>query len=270
MVLTWIGHSTFLVQVGGLNILTDPMWSERASPLRFVGPKRWVPPGVALDDLPPIDVVVLSHDHYDHLDSWSVRELVRRHPEARWLAPLRLGRFLRRHGAAAVAEMDWWEELGMHGVLFACVPAQHASARGLVDRRRSLWCGWAMLADDGKSVYFAGDTAYFSGFAEIGARYGPFDGSLMPIGGYLPRDYMKFLHMTPEESIRAFGELNPAQGAKEAQRTRAFVPMHWGTFKLTDEAMDEPPALLEEEWRKSGASPEKLWLLRHGETRGIR
>ena len=157
----------------------------------------------------------------------------------------------------------------MHGVLFACVPAQHHSARGLVNRRRSLWCGWAMRADDGRSVYFAGDTAYFSGFAEIGARYGPFDGSLMPIGGYLPRDYMKFLHMTPEEAVRAFREVNARAAGRSAGPTPAFVPMHWGTFKLTDEAMDEPPTLLQQEWAKSGAPPEKLWLLMHGETRGI-
>jgi N-acyl-phosphatidylethanolamine-hydrolysing phospholipase D len=266
LVLTWVGHSTFLIQVGGLNILTDPMWSDRASPVRFAGPKRWVKPAMAIEDLPPIDVVVLSHDHYDHLDAWSVRELARLHPEARWLAPLGLGRLLRRWGAQAVAEMDWWEELGMHGVLFAAVPAQHYSARRLFDRWKALWCGWVIAADNGKRVYFAGDTAYFPGFVEIGARYGPFDAALMPIGGYLPRDYMKYVHMTPEEAVRGFMELRAASG-EASDRQPGFVPMHWGTFKLSDEAMDEPVARLEQAWREHGESASRLWLSRHGETR---
>jgi N-acyl-phosphatidylethanolamine-hydrolysing phospholipase D len=268
MVLTWVGQSTFLVQIGGLNVLTDPMWSERASPFGFAGPRRWVRPGIGLHDLPPIDVVVISHNHYDHLDARSVRSLTKRHPEARWLAPLGLGRPLRRWGAQAVAEMDWWEELGMHGVLFASVPAQHHSARTLGDRWRSLWCGWVIAADEGKRIYFAGDTAYFPGFAGIGARYGPFDAALMPIGGYLPREYMKYLHLCPEESVRAFTELCAASPA--TPRETVFVPMHWGTFKLSDEAMDEPPALLERAWRDRGADPSRLWLLIHGESRSSR
>lgn len=275
LVLTWVGHSTFLVQTGGLNVLTDPMWSDRASPVRFVGPKRWVPPGIALEQLPPIDVVLLSHDHYDHLDSWTVRQLVKRHPEARWLAPLRLGRFLRRHGADAVTEMDWWEELTTHETRFACVPAQHYSARGLRDRRRSLWCGWVITCAAHR-VYFAGDTAYFQGFSEIGARYGPFDASLMPIGGYLPREYMRYLHMTPEEAVKAFATLNvrpdtvdERAGESVEPRQSVFVPMHWGTFKISDEAMDEPVALLERAWRERSAPPASLWLLMHGESRGM-
>jgi N-acyl-phosphatidylethanolamine-hydrolysing phospholipase D len=266
LVLTWVGHSTFLVQVGGLNILTDPMWSDRASPIPFVGPRRWVKPGIAMHELPPIDVVVLSHDHYDHLDKRSVNRMARLHAEARWLAPLGLGRRLRQWGAQAVAEMDWWEELGMHGVLFACVPAQHYSARGLRERWRSLWCGWVMRADEGKRVYFAGDTAYFPEFAAIGARYGPFDAALMPIAGYLPRDYMKYVHLSPEDAVRAFTELRAAAG-DAPDREPVFVPMHWGTFKLSDEAMDEPVMLLERAWRERGAAASDLWLLMHGETR---
>jgi N-acyl-phosphatidylethanolamine-hydrolysing phospholipase D len=278
LTLTWVGHSTFLIQIGGLNVLTDPMWSDRASPLRFVGPKRWVPPGIALDELPPIDVVVLSHDHYDHLDAWTVKQLAARYPEARWLAPLRLGQFLRKQGADAVTEMDWWDALTMHDTRFACVPAQHHSARGLRDRRRSLWCGW-VISCVAQRVYFAGDTAYFPGFNDIGAKYGPFDACLMPIGGYLPREYMKFLHMTPAEAVRAFGELNAAgvererregvgrRKGEQRKREPVFVPMHWGTFKISDEAMDEPVALLEKAWRESGAEAKALWLLMHGETR---
>lgn len=265
LVLTWVGHSTFLLQIGGLNILTDPVWSDRASPLRFVGPKRWVAPGIHFDALPPIDVVMLSHDHYDHLDSATVHRLAECYPEARWLSPLRLGRFLRARGADAVTEMDWWEELTMHDVRFACTPAQHHSARGIRDRRRSLWCSWTILSKTHR-VFFAGDTGYFPDFGVIGERYGPFDACLMPIGGYLPRDYMRFVHMNPAEAVQAFRDLN---AASTPQRPPAFVPMHWGTFKLTDEAMDEPPALLEAEWRKVGAPAKDLWLLMHGETRRL-
>ena len=263
LVLTWVGHSTFLIQIGGLNILSDPVWSDRASPLPFIGPKRWVEPGIAFDDLPPIDVVMLSHDHYDHLDSATVRRLAHCYPEARWLSPLRLGRFLRARGADAVTEMDWWEELTMHDVRFACTPAQHHSARGIRDRRRSLWCSWTIVCRTHR-VFFAGDTGYFPEFAAIGQRYGPFDAAMMPIGGYLPRDYMRFVHMDPADALRAFRDLNAGSGSG---RMPVFVPMHWGTFKLTDEAMDEPPTLLEIEWRKAKAPPEALWLLMHGETR---
>ena len=263
LILTWVGHSTFLIQVGGLNILTDPVWSDRASPFRFIGPKRWVEPGIHFDSLPPIDVVLLSHDHYDHLDSATVHRLADRYPEARWLSPLRLGRFLRARGADAVTEMDWWEELTMHGVRFVCTPAQHYSARGIRDRRRSLWCSWTLICDAHR-VFFAGDTGYFPEFGAIGLRYGPFDAAMIPIGGYLPRDYMRFVHMNPADAVRAFRDLN---AASKSDRMPVFVPMHWGTFKLTDEAMDEPPALLEQEWRKAKATPDALWLLMHGETR---
>ena len=263
LMLTWVGHSTFLIQVGGLNILSDPVWSDRASPLRFLGPKRWVEPGIPFDELPPIDVIMLSHDHYDHLDSATVHRLAERHPEARWLSPLRLGRFLRARGADAVTEMDWWEELTMHDARFICTPAQHYSARSLRDRRRSLWCSWTILCEAHR-VFFAGDTGYFPEFGTIGERYGPFDVAMMPIGGYLPRDYMRFVHMDPADAVRAFRELN---ATRTSERLAVFVPMHWGTFKLTDEAMDEPPTLLEKEWRKVSAPPEALWLLMHGETR---
>ena len=262
LVLTWVGHSTFLIQLGGLNILTDPMWSARASPVPFMGPKRWVEPGIAFDSLPPIDVILLSHDHYDHLDSATVHRLAASYPEARWLSPLRLGRFLRERGADAVTEMDWWEELTMHGVRFACTPAQHHSARGIRDRRRSLWCSWTIVSDSHR-LFFAGDTGYFPDFGAIGKRYGPFDATLLPIGGYLPRDYMRFVHMDPAEAVRAFRELNVV-GSKECDRV--LVPMHWGTFKLTDEAMDEPPKLLERAWKEMGEGAGTLSLLKHGET----
>ena len=247
LALTWVGHSTFLIQIGGLNVLTDPMWSARASPFPFAGPKRWVPPGIALADLPPIDVVLLSHDHYDHLDAWTVRQLSRLHPSARWLAPLGLGRLIRRWGITAVSELDWWDELTIDGARFICTPAQHHSARGIWHRWRSLWCGWAIAAGDTR-VYFAGDTAYFPVFPEIGTRCGPLDAAILPIGGYLPREYMKYLHLSPEEAVRAFAELRAA-----GDRDTIFVPMHWGTFKISDEAMDEPVALLARAWRERGA-----------------
>jgi len=258
-VLTWVGHSTFLLQIGGLNVLTDPMWSERASPVAFAGPRRWVEPGIAFDALPPIDVLLQSHNHYDHLDTTTVRRLAAAHPAAQWLAPLGVGALLRDAGAQHVLERDWWEEHVVGGVRFVCTPARHFSSRHLFDRNATLWCGWAALAA-GRRVLFAGDSAYHPAFGEIGQRCGPFDVALLPIGAYEPRWFMRFAHMNPEEAVQALVDLDPAG------RT-AMVPMHWGTFKLTDEPMDEPPARVARAWQASGRPADRLWRLAHGETR---
>ncbi len=260
-VLTWVGHSTFLLQIGGLNVLTDPMWGERASPVRFAGPRRWVEPGIAFDTLPPIDVVLQSHNHYDHLDVATVRRVGRAHPAAQWLAPLGVGALLRNAGAARVAELDWWDEQTVGDVRFVSTPARHFSSRHLFDRNATLWCGWAALAP-GRRVLFGGDSAYHPAFAEIGSRCGPFDVALLPIGAYEPRWFMRFAHMNPEEAVQAFVDLDPAGRS-------VMVPMHWGTFKLTDEPMDEPPARVARAWQASGRPADRLWRLAHGETRTL-
>ncbi len=212
--LTWIGHSTFLIQIGGSHVLTDPMWSERASPVRFAGPRRWTPPGIPFDALPPIDLVLVSHNHYDHLDDSTVRRLAAHHPGARWLAPLGVAPFLRRRGARDVLELDWWEETRLGSLALGCTPAQHFSARGFRDRNRTLWCGWS-LAAPARQLFFAGDSGYHPEFAAIGDRFGPFHAALLPIGAYEPRWFMRPVHMNPEEAVQAFQDL---------QRSRPPVP----------------------------------------------
>jgi len=262
--ITWIGHSTVLIQIGGLNVLTDPMWANRASPMPFAGPRRRLPPAVPIDALPPIDVVVISHDHYDHLDLGTVRHLARLRAETVWLAPLGLKPALTRAGANLVHEHAWWGTQVIDGVSFSCVPAQHSSGRGIRDRNRSLWCGWTATTtrDVHRSVYFAGDTAYCPAFVEIGARLGPFDACLLPIGAYEPRWYMQYVHMTPEEAVRAYEEL--CQGDAAAS---TFVPIHWGTFRIADEALEDPPRRLCAEWGAARLPVESLAMLAHGETR---
>lgn len=267
LTLTWVGHSTFLIQIGGLNLLTDPMWSGRAFPVQWAGPRRIVPPGVALGALPPLDAVLLSHNHYDHLDAATVRALAARHAEARWLVPLGLAPLLARLGARRVLELDWWEETRLGDVAVACTPAQHFSARGPGDRNRTLWCGWSVGAP-ARRLFFAGDTGFHPEFAAIGDRFGPFHAALLPIGAYEPRWFMRPVHMNPEEAVRAFGELGASRPALPGRRT-VMVPMHWGTFRLTDEPMDEPPRRTAAAWRSAGFDPAELWVLAHGETRQV-
>lgn len=260
LILTWVGHSSFLVQVGGLNVLTDPMWSLRASPVRFAGPRRWVEPGIDFAALPPVDLVVLSHNHYDHLDHRTVRRLAARDPGATWLVPLGLARFVRARGARDVREHDWWQETTIGPAVVGCTPAQHFSSRGVGDRGATLWCGWALRTETHR-VFFAGDTGYHPEFARIAERFGPFDAALLPIGGYEPRWFMQPVHMNPEDAVRAFCDLGGARAGT------VMIPMHWGTFKLTDEAMDEPPVRARAAWRAAGLAPERFWVLAHGETR---
>ncbi len=256
LTVTWVGHASLLVQLNGLNILTDPMWSDRASPVRFAGPRRWVAPGIAFDDLPPLDVVLQSHNHYDHLDDRTVRRLAGAHPHASWVVPLGLASFVQQRGGRSVVELDWWQEHEIGAVRVAATPALHFSSRGIGDRGDTLWCGFALTAANGRRVFFAGDTGYHPDFGLIGARYGPFDVALIPIGAYEPRWFMRYLHMNPEEAVEAFRALH----------ARVMVPIHWGTFKLTDEAMDEPPVRARAAWQAAGLPREGYRQLAHGET----
>ena len=264
---TWVGHSTFLLQVGALNVLTDPMWSERASPISWVGPRRLVPAAVAFDTLPPIDLVLLSHNHYDHLDVPTVRAIARAHPEAQWVTPMGLAEFVRRHGVRIARDFDWWDEARIGAAKLACMPAQHFSARGLGDRGDTLWCGWTLTAHD-RRVYFAGDTAYHPDFARVAERFGPFDMALLPICAYEPRWFMRSVHMNAEEAVRAFGDLLAAHPHTPGRR-RVMVGGHWGTFRLTDEPVQEPPEHARRAWDAAGLPPDDLWVLAHGETRTL-
>jgi N-acyl-phosphatidylethanolamine-hydrolysing phospholipase D len=264
LTVTWIGHTSFLIQMAGLNILLDPVWSERASPVQFAGPRRWVPPAVDFDRLPPIDVVILSHDHYDHLDAPTVSRLVARYPAIRWFAPLRLADFLRRRGAREISERDWWEEATIGGLNLTCVPAQHFSGRSLGRRNRTLWCGWS-LRSLYHSLFFAGDTALHPEFDAIGRRCGPFDVAILPIGAYEPRWFMGSVHMNPEDCMKAIAQL----AASQSGRRLIMTASHWGTFKLTDEPMDEPPDRMRQVWQSAGGNADDLWIMRHGETRSL-
>jgi N-acyl-phosphatidylethanolamine-hydrolysing phospholipase D len=244
---TWVGHSTLLVQLEGINVLTDPHWSARASPVGFGGPRRVTPPGLAFDHLPPVHVVVISHDHYDHLDEATIRRLAETH-QPRFLVPLGLKAWFADLGVTDVDELDWWESRTVRGLTFTCVPAQHFSGRTLLDRNRRLWSGWT-VAGRAKRLYFAGDTALYDGLKEIGARLGPFDLAAIPIGAYVPATIMKASHTSPEEALRAFADV----------RGRRFVPIHWGTFDLAEEPIEEPPKRLDAEARRLGLDAERVW-----------
>jgi len=256
--LTWIGHSTFLVQIGGLNVLTDPHFTSRASPLNWVGPGRVAAPGLHLRDLPAPDVILISHNHYDHLDDQSVRWLARHHPKAVFVVPLGLRRWLQRRHVANAVELDWWHEHSGHGFRVTAVPAQHFSGRTATDGNRTLWCGFILEAANRK-IYFAGDTGYSKDFADIGNKMGPVDLALLPIGAYEPRWFMRAMHVNPEEAVRIHRDVG----------SRQSVAMHWGTFRLTEEPLDEPPKALAKALAEADIPPERFWVLQHGETRTL-
>jgi N-acyl-phosphatidylethanolamine-hydrolysing phospholipase D len=262
---TWVGHSTLLVQLGPVNILTDPVWSDRASPWGFLGPRRLVPPGTPINQLPPIDVVLLSHNHYDHLDAHTVRTLARMQPHATWVVPLRLSRLARSFGAREVVELDWWEERQVGSVTVAATPARHFSARTPFDRNRTLWCGYAVTAETGR-FFYAGDTGMHPEFARIGARLGPFDVIAIPIGAYEPRWFMHPVHVNADEAVTAFLELHEHHGRS---RHATMVGIHWGTFRLTDEPILEPPRRTRDAWERASLPAENLWVFAHGETRAM-
>jgi N-acyl-phosphatidylethanolamine-hydrolysing phospholipase D len=231
--LTWIGHATVLVQSGGVNLLTDPNFADSTGGLF----RRLAPPGIAIKDLPPIDVVVISHNHRDHLDEESVKTLG---PKVHFVVPLGVAAWFRARKLPHVTELDWWQSTTVTTrsgaeVKVTMVPAQHWSQRNGSDKDRTLWGGYVVDLG-GKRVYFAGDTGYPAAFAEIGKRFPGIDWALLPIGAYAPRWFMHPQHMAPEEAAQAFREL----GARE------LLPIHWATFRLTDEPLDEPPRLLYE------------------------
>ncbi|HEV7501122.1 MAG TPA: MBL fold metallo-hydrolase [Vicinamibacteria bacterium] len=251
---TWIGHAAFLVRMDGATFLTDPMFSERASPLSFAGPPRLVAPGVPLEALPPVDFALVSHDHYDHADLPSLRALVAR--GTRIVVPRGMADVVRAAGGEAI-ELGWWEQVEIGGLRVHCVPSQHFSGRGLTDRNRRLWGGF-VVEGPSRRFYHAGDTGYFRGFVEIGDRLGPFDLAAIPVGAYLPSAMMRPVHLDPEEAVQA---------ALDVRATRV-VAMHWGTFDLTDEPLDEPPARFLAEAARRGLG-DRAWVLSVGETRAF-
>lgn len=228
VLVTLVNHSTVLLQHKGLNILTDPIWSERASPVSFAGPKRHRIPGIRFEDLPPIHLVLLSHNHYDHIDLPTLRRLSREHnPD--FVVPLRVAQLLASQNIRVTLELDWDQSACVRGCTIHCVPAVHFSARGLFDRDKTLWCGYVIPTPSGP-IYFAGDTAWGDHFGRIAAEHGAPRLALLPIGAYLPRWFMSAVHMDPDQAMRAHAEMN----------SQISAAIHHGTFRLTDESLDSP------------------------------
>ncbi|WP_297443174.1 MBL fold metallo-hydrolase [Acidocella sp.] len=254
----FLGHAMFLIRLGDVWAITDPIFSARCSPSQTVGPQRVRAPGLGVAELPEIGLVLLSHNHYDHMDLGSLRALKGRFPGARIITPLGNGAYLARKGIGGSIELDWWESVRLGAVEVTITPARHFSARTLRDRRKMLWGGLVMKAE-GKSVYFAGDTAYTGAFAEIGGRLGAPDLALLPIGAYEPRDFMRAVHMNPDDAVRACLDL----GAKRA------IGMHFGTFQLTAEEIDAPVRALAAARAAHGVAEERFFTLDVGESWGF-
>jgi L-ascorbate metabolism protein UlaG (beta-lactamase superfamily) len=225
----FVNHSTFLIQIGNFNILTDPVWSERISPFQWVGPQRKRPPGINLEELPEIHLILISHNHYDHLDISTLKSLYHRF-EPLVISPLGIPAFLKKRNINRIEEMDWWDESRINDdITIACVPAQHFSGRGMFDRDKTLWAGYVIKSDHG-NIYFAGDTGYGEFFKQISQKYHPIKLAMLPIGAYLPRWFMSPIHISPEEAVQIHMELNAEKS----------VAIHFGAFPLGDDGMDQP------------------------------
>jgi L-ascorbate metabolism protein UlaG (beta-lactamase superfamily) len=254
VVVTFIGHASFLIQAAAANVLVDPVYYKRASPVSFAGPRRARAPGVRIDDLPPVSLVLLSHNHYDHCDLRTLRLLDQRfHP--RFVTPLGNGRLLRSAGIRDIEEIDWWETASTASLPITLTPAQHFSARGPFDRNRALWGGF-LIEIGGRRILHAGDSGYGAHFKEIGQRLSPIDLALVPIGAYEPRWFMKDIHMNPAEAVQAHLDL----GARQS------IAMHFGTFQLTPEGIDEPVRDLVKALGERGVPAERFRPLEVGES----
>jgi N-acyl-phosphatidylethanolamine-hydrolysing phospholipase D len=251
---TWMGHAGVLVQMDHVTLLTDPIWSDTASPISWLGPRRFVPPPLPIAELPPIDAVVISHAHYDHPDVDTLRALAAR--GTRFLVPLRVGKILREAGIGPVEELDWWESRTVRDVEVTCVPARHWSQRGLGDMNRTLWAGWVAKGPT-RAFWFAGDTGYTRLFTEIGHRLGPFDLVAVPIGAYDPPAMMQPVHLNPEEALQAGMDV----------RAQRLLGVHYGTFDLTNEPLGDPPRRFHAEAARRGIDAARIWTPAVGETR---
>lgn len=247
---TWIGHSTLLIQYRGLTILTDPMFSDRASPISFMGPRRYTDPALSLKDLPPLDAVVISHNHYDHMDDATIEAIGN---SARWLVPLGNAALLAKSGVTNVTELDWWQKTNVKDITFTLTPTQHWSARGLFDRNETLWGSWAMnFGGSDVNLWFGGDTGYNEvQFKEIGDKLGPFNMSFIPIGAYEPRWFMKNAHANPADAVQIHQDV----------RSDKSIGIHWGTFVLTSEEVTQPPIALKAALKEAGIPEEDFITL---------
>ncbi|KAI6223556.1 N-acetylphosphatidylethanolamine-hydrolyzing phospholipase D [Aphelenchoides fujianensis] len=259
---TWLGHATVFVHLDGINFITDPVWSRRASPFGCMGPVRYRPPPCAIDELPNLDFALISHNHYDHLDTAAVRRLSARFPDLEWFVPAGLKDFMRPHvNNNIVHELSWGEHVTLPKssgkFQIHCIPAQHWSQRGVRDRNRSLWSGWAVVGPERK-FFYSGDTGFCEDeFRKLGVRLGPFDLTALPIGCYSPRWFMSSQHIGPEEAVKIH----------KLARARKSLAVHWGTYSMgSNEAYLEPRSLLREEVEKAGIRPADFFTLEHGGT----
>lgn len=255
--ITWIGHSTFLIQHKGYNIITDPHFSNRASPFTWIGPKRVTPLTIELEQLPHIDFVVISHNHYDHLDKNSLKKLLikQKNNPPHIFVPLKLKKWFQKIGFENVIELDWWENTIIDNWEITAVPAQHYSGRNLFDKNNTLWCGWVIKTTN-FSYYFSGDTGYSEDFKEIGKRLGPFDLATINIGAYGPEWASNGVHLNPENAVQVHKDV----------KSKLSIAAHWGTFILSFEDIDEPPKLLKNQLLKQGIDLNTFITLKHGET----
>lgn len=251
---TMIGHATFLVRTAGSVWISDPVFTSHAGPFGRIGPRRVRPPALDIRAVPPLDFVLVSHNHYDHLQPSSLRTITKR-GSPHVVVPLGLGRYMARLGLGRVHELDWWQSVRVGSAVITCVPAQHFSARTPWDRNKTLWCGY-VVRDSGRTIYFAGDSGYGAHFADIGARCPDIDVALLPIGAYEPRWFMHPMHVNPEEAVRAHIDVH----------ARVSVAMHFGVFRLTDEGIDDPIRALEIARSAAGLSSEDFRVLDFGET----
>jgi len=255
---TFVNHATVLIQMDGLNILTDPTWSDRSSPVSWAGPRRVRPPGIRFEDLPPIDVVLISHDHYDHLDIPTLKRLAKERGP-RFFVGLGNRQLLVENGIADAHEIDWWQSLPVNDeVRLTSVPVQHFSGRGTCDRNKTLWTGYVIEGPAG-AVYFPGDTGWGRHFEQVRERFGAIRLACLPIGAFRPRWFMAPVHLSPEDAVRAHRTL----GASTS------MAIHFGTFPLGDDGQDEPVAHLMQALADSSVSPERFWVLGFGEGRDV-
>ena len=255
--LTWLGHASFLIRLDGCTVLTDPFLTDYASPLAPLGPRRFAPPALRPDQLPRVDVLLLSHNHYDHLDLATIEALPGK-AQIQVVVPLRLAGYFSERGYPNVQELDWHQQTVVRGLRVTALPAIHFSRRTLFDRNQTLWTGY-VIEGRRKRLHFAGDTAYGPVFAELAAGLDPFDLALLPIGAYEPRVLMRGSHTTPEEAVQVGRELRAAR----------LVAMHWGSIVLTEEPPFEPPERFRRAAAAAGYRDDTAWVMRIGETRRI-
>lgn len=250
---TWFGHSSLLLNIDGIKILTDPIFSERCSPIQWAGPKRYTKCPIDINELPDVDIVIISHNHYDHLDKNTVKYLG---DNVKWFVPLGLLKWFNSMGISNVVELDWWESTSFKNLSIICTPAQHFSGRGLFDRNKTLWSSWAILGDKNR-FWFGGDTGYSSNFKKVGSEFGPFDLAAIPIGAYEPRWFMNPMHITPDQAIQVHIDI----------KSKQTIGIHWGTFILTDEPIFEPLELMEKYKIEMNIPQNEFVTMTHGETR---